>query len=195
LADELAGALGLPRLALAALPLIGFDPAGGCWTFPEVSAAGRVVGIVRRYRDGSKRAMAGSARGLTVPARWDERGTPVLVVEGQSDVLALSLCAVSAVGRPSNAGGVALLAELLAGWPPGREIVVMGENDRKADGRWPGRDGAVHVAEDLAARLWRRVAWALPPDGAKDVRAWILAQNPIPNVLDSWHDIGDKLWA
>ena len=193
LADELCERLGLPRVALHALPGIGHD--GDAWTFPEVDERGEIVGIVRRFPDGRKKAMPGSQRGLTIPAYWSERGTPLLIVEGQSDTLALSLCAVSCVGRPSNTGGADMLAALLADFPHDRPIIVMGEYDQKADGSWPGRDGAKRVAEELAEKLQRGIEWALPPDGAKDIRAWILSQAPIPNILDSWHQIGDLLWA
>ena len=195
LADELCEQLDLPRLALDALPGIGYALASAAWTFPEKDGTGRIVGIVRRYRDGSKRSMPGSQRGLTIPANWSERGTPLLIVEGQSDTLALSLCAVSCVGRPSNSGGVEMLGQLLSGFPSDRPIIVMGENDQKSDGLWPGKDGAVRVASALAERLGRRISWALPLDGAKDARSWILSRNPIPNILDSFHEIGDKLWA
>lgn len=193
LADELCIQLGLPRVALDALPGIGYDSASRAWTFPEMDGAGRIVGIVRRFRDGSKRTMPGSRRGLTVPANWSERGTPLFIMEGQSDALALSLCGVSAIGRPSNTGGGDLLAALLADFPLKRAVIVFGENDRKPDGLWPGKDGAIRVASGLAERLQRRVSWALPPDGAKDVRAWILFQKPISNILDSFHLLGEQL--
>jgi putative DNA primase/helicase len=194
LADELCERLGLPRLALDTLPLIGYDPASGAWTFPEKDGVGRIIGLVCRFRDGSKKAMPGSQRGLTVPVRWSERGTPLLIVEGQSDTLALSLCAVSAIGRPSNSGGVEMLAELLADFPLDRPVIVLGENDQKPDGKWPGKDGAIQVASALAEKLQRRISWTLPPDGAKDIRSWILSQKPISNILDSWHEIGEQLW-
>lgn len=192
LANELCGQLGLARVALDALPAIGYD--GEAWTFPEMDGDGRTIGIVRRFRDGGKKAMPGSRRGLTVPKDWSERGTPLFLVEGQSDTLALSLCAVSAIGRPSNTGGTNTLAALLADFPSDRPIVVMGENDRKPDGTWPGKDGAVRVASTLAERLSRPVHWTLPPDGAKDVREWILSQHPDPCVLDDWHLLGECLW-
>ena len=194
LADELCEQLALPRLALDSLPMIGYDLASGAWTFPEMDGTGRTIGIVRRYRDGSKKAMPSSQRGLTIPKHWRERETPVFIVEGQSDTLALSLCAVSCIGRPSNTGGAEMLAQLLAGFPSDRPVIVMAENDQKPDGLWPGKDGAVRVASALAERLHRPVFWALPPDGAKDIRAWILSQNPISNILDSWHLLGEQLW-
>jgi hypothetical protein len=195
LADELCEQLGLPRLALDALPLIGYDPAKRAWTFPEMDGAGRIIGIVHRFRAGSKKAMRGSRRGLTIPANWSERGTPLLIVEGQSDTLVLSLCATSCIGRPSNTGGAEMLAELLSDFPSDRLIIVMGENDQKPDGLWPGREGAKVIAEALAERLQRRIFWTLAPTGAKDIRDWILLQKPIPCILDSWHEIVEELWA
>ncbi|VTT96536.1 Marine sediment metagenome DNA, contig: S01H4_S12337 (Fragment) OS=marine sediment metagenome GN=S01H4_48694 PE=4 SV=1 [Gemmataceae bacterium] len=145
-----------------------------CWTFPECDGAGAVVGIVRRYAGPGKNkfTLPGSARGLTVPAGWPGAG-PVLVPEGASDVLALHLCGVTAVGRPSNTGGAEHLARLLAGLDPGRPVYVLGENDPKGDGSWPGREGAEAVAPRLAAALGRPVRVAFPPDGAKDCREWV----------------------
>ena len=147
LRGELAAALGLPASALAALPMLGWaaegphrEPRGPCWTFPEVDAAGNVVGVVCRYRDGRKKAWPGGGRGLTVPAGWHGGDGPVFLPEGPSDVLALA-AGLAAVGRPSNMGGVEGLAGLLCGLPAGRPIVALGENDAKQSGEWPGRDG------------------------------------------------------
>jgi len=97
----------------------------------------------------------------------------VLLVEGSSDALAATAAGLAAVGRPSDRGGVADLAALLRELPPARPLVVVGENDEKPDGTWPGRDGAEAVAAGLAHRLRRPVAWAMTPGGAKDVRDWL----------------------
>ena len=43
---------------------IGYDSQSRCWIFPEVTDAGLIVGLVRRYRDGQKRAMSGSMHRL-----------------------------------------------------------------------------------------------------------------------------------
>jgi len=80
---------------------------------------------------------------------------------------------LAGIGRPSAAGGAELLADLLSDTPDKRPIVVLGENDAKPDGKWPGRDGAKTVARKLARLLGRQVRWVLPPDFAKDVRAWL----------------------
>ena len=193
---ELARALGLPESVLGLLSGLGHlarDANGPCWTFPEVDAAGRVVGLTRRYRDGAKRALAGGRRGLTVPSGWQERPGPVYCPEGPSDTLALTALGLAAVGRPSNTGGVAELAMVLRPLPADRPIVVLGEFDPKPDGSWPGRDGARATAGRLARALGRSVLWALPPDGCKDVRAWALAQQLDPTLADGWSLAGERL--
>jgi len=78
------------------------------------------------------------------------------------------------VGRPSNVSGLDLLVKLLR--PHDNVIVVLGERDQKLDGRWPGLDGCKAIGLGLARRLRRRIVTRMPPDGAKDLRAWLNAQ-------------------
>lgn len=187
LRQELADSLRLPADALTSLR-IGWD--GTAWTFPECDGVGRVVGISRRFRDGSKVFHKGGVRGLTLPAGWEHSRGPLFVVEGPSDTLAMTHAGLCSVGRPSNSGGVDRLAVLLVRWPKDRGLVVVGENDRKADGSWPGRDGAVKVSSALVARLGRPVPIAFPPEGTKDVRQWLTADS-LTGVR--WPDRGLKL--
>lgn len=193
--DELAGRLRLPAAALDALPDLGVEgvgTAGRTFTFPECDGSGAVVGIGRRFPDGAKKHLPGGRRGLTRPAGWADRPGPVYLPEGPSDTLALTAAGLAAVGRPSNTGGVGHLAALLAGLDPAREVVVLGENDRKPGGQWPGRDGAERTAASLARTLGRPVRWALPPAGAKDARDWLTH----PDRGDTpWSDRGRALAA
>lgn len=202
---ELAHALGLPETALNCLN-IGFTdcaphknergrPLGACWTFPEVDAAGRVIGIICRYGDGTKRAWPGGKRGLTIPSGWAEHKGPVFLAEGASDVLALTALGLAAVGRPNNTGGVTYLTELLHDLPAEPEIVVLAEYDPKPDGTWPGRDGAKSLAHKLTEAFSSHVSWALPPDGAKDARTWVLSQNPDASCADAWNALGEQFLA
>jgi hypothetical protein len=198
---ELAGELGLPEAAFASLPLAGFSPTGfhkgyydrPCWTFPEYSAGGAVCGITCRYADRTKPAIPGGTRGLFIPEGWLGRNGAVFLPEGPSDTLALTALGLSAVGRPSNAAGVDQLASLLQGVAAERAIVVVGEYDPNDKGQWPGRDGATSTAARLTEALRRPVLWTLPPDKAKDVRAWALAQQLPAECLDSWLEAGDRL--
>jgi hypothetical protein len=201
--QELAEALGLRPDVLARLPLLGYSTRGHhtdrkdlpCWTMPEANPAGKVTGLVCRYQDGEKKAMTGSGRALVLLDRWDTGDGPVYAVEGHSDSLAMAALGLSVVGRPSNTGGVQHLAELLREQPAERDIIIVAEWDPKADGKWPGVDGAKSTAAALARQLGRPVKWALPPEGAKDVRKWLLSQNLPGDCLDAWHEAGAKLSA
>lgn len=144
------------------------------WVFPETDAAGVVVGYTLRYADGAKRNHG--RRGLSLTPAWLSAGAgdgAIYLVEGASDTLAMLSMGLAAVGRPSNTGGVDHLVDLLTSIDPHRRIVVVGENDAKADGTWPGREGAEATAAKLAARLARPVYVVLPPVGVKDARELI----------------------
>ncbi len=148
----------------------------GAFTFPERDGSGRIVGFSLRAPDGRKgfpSGKCGARRGLIIPATFAQRTGPgPFIVEGPSDVAAMETLGIAAVGRPSNSGGADDLAKLLRG----RGAVVLGENDQKPDGNWPGRDGAEAVARRIATAWQVEVVWTLPLEGAKDVRAWLQSQ-------------------
>lgn len=178
--EELANLLGVKAAALEMLN-VGWDHKSQCWTFPERNASGQIIGVCNRSLDGEKKRRAGGKAGLTYADNWDAGDHPVILVEGGSDTAALLGIGLPVVGRPSNRGGVDLLLELLGSVPPSREIIVIAEQDQKPDGRWPGRDGAISTAEQLSERLDRRISWSLPPDHAKDSRAWLNAMPQLPD--------------
>jgi hypothetical protein len=189
LRGKLAAALKLPAWAVCGA---GWIAGESCWTFPERDAGGRIIGINRRYRDGSKMVIGGGNRGLTILNGWDRAGT-IFLPEGASDTLTLAAMGLSALGRPSNTGGVKLLAELLRGFHD-RPVIVLGEHDAKPDGKWPGREGATSTAARLTAALGRPVAWALPANGSKDIRAWATA-NALDDSPESWAKLGETFAA
>jgi putative DNA primase/helicase len=88
---------------------------------------------------------------------------PVLVVEGQSDTAAAHDLGFGGVGKPSATGGMSFLADLLVG----RDVVVIGENDAGT-----GRLGMEKTYETLKSKC-KSVVKLLPPDGIKDLRAWV----------------------
>lgn len=179
--DALAGELNLPTTAFTVLQ-IGWWPdrrwwnpeteneegAPGCWTFPEYDARGQIIGIGLRWPGGRKGQMSGGRRGLTLPSGWCDSADPVIVVEGPSDVLAGRALGLNVIGRPSNSGG----AELLAQACRNRHTIVLGENDKKPDGRWPGREGVEAVARSLETAWNRPVPIAFPLSDIKDLRDW-----------------------
>jgi hypothetical protein len=162
---------------------VGWDHKSECWTVPEKDSRGEVIGINRRYRDGKKKAYARGKRGLyytglhlSLSADHSQAAGPILLPEGFSDVLVLEALGIPSIGRPSNAGGVELLLEILAPLATDRPIIVVAENDQKANGSWPGRDGAIGTTNELVQGLGRPVSYAFPAE-AKDIRDWFLAQN------------------
>ena len=60
---------------------------------------------------------------------WLNYSGPVFIVEGPSDVAAGITLGLCVVGRPSNIGGVDLLAQLLRNVH--RKIIVIAERDQK----------------------------------------------------------------
>ncbi len=150
----------------------GWD--GRAWVFPERNGEGLIVGVSRRFEDGTKRCATGSRRGLTYSDEWASNPGPALLVEGGSDVAAGITLGLAVIGRPSNVGGIDMLRVLLNG--NDKHVVVVGERDKKPDGRWPGMEGAKSVAMGLQKRLKRAVGCRLLP-GAKDLRAWLNAQS------------------
>ena len=162
----------------------GRDLHDGDWVYPMRDGSGQVIGVHRRLaqpytKDGKqvgKLTVPGSTSGLFfAPDAWSLGSGPVLLVEGMTDTASLMHARQAAVGRPSNLGGSDQLAVLLEQLRAERQILVVGENDQKPDGRWPGRDGAQQTAQRLADALDRPVLWALVPGPAKDAREHITA--------------------
>lgn len=191
--QELAAVLGVTATALEQLRVGPWGLKDGLhWLFPERDAAGKIIGLSRRYRNDDKRAWPCSDRGLIYCDNWQAFDGPVYLVEGPSDTAAMLSLGLCVVGRPSNTGGVDHLIELLTQLPSDRELIVLGENDRKSheslkpnakashradcegcSACWPGQFGSMQTANKLARQLNRRVEVMFPPDGAKDVREMV----------------------
>lgn len=170
--DQLAHMLGLPAEILKELEL-GWATDQNAWSTPERRANGDIVGLKMRGQVGDAKwyyDVGGKPHaGLVIPPGLFKLPDPVLIVEGWSDVAACHAVEVTAVGRPSDRGGIVELVKLLSG----RRVIVVGEFDAKQSGDWPGRDAAIAVADKLALSWNEPVRWALPPEKAKDCRVWV----------------------
>ncbi len=166
---KLAALAGQLHVTSGALVGIGVGWDGSEWTFPEQGCDRQITGFQRRSLMGKKSQIKGGHRGLILPG--SQPPGQILLVEGPSDVAACLTMGLPAIGRPSNTGGVAHLVHLMD-----RGVMVIGENDQKKDGRWPGRDGALKTAEALACAWDQTVHWAMVPAGFKDIRGWLVAQ-------------------
>lgn len=176
--SKLSESLGVSRESLEALRVgYGCDRNGREWSsWPSRDFKGNVVGLVRRYEDGSKKTLPGTKCGLFYPMERKGLKGPVLILEGGSDVAAAFSVGVPAIGRPSNTGGAEWIGEMLGK----KRKVVIGENDESPERRgrvstcpidcqgclncWPGMAGARMVAEKLKCNF------VLPPSEFKDFR-------------------------
>lgn len=171
LADELG-------VSVASLEKLGakWDAKSNSWQNPEFDSKRKTIGTSKRLFGGKKSFVSGGHRGLCFADGWENESGPVLIVEGLSDTASGITHGLCTIGRPSNGVPKGLQPELIAllrSIPTDRQIIVVAENDKDPDtDDWPGRDGAVSTAKFLAAELKRTVTWALPPDGAKDLRHW-----------------------
>ncbi len=181
---SLAAQLGVTAESLTRIGM-GWSSKKESYSFPERDAAGKVVGITYRSRNGETKAGKGGKRGLTIPSNVNELQRPMLIVEGATDTAACILLGIAVIGVPSAGGTRASTEELVTLLADEPEVIVVGENDTKSDGRWPGRDGAKKLAGNLTTLLEREVRWALVPDGVKDICAW----------LNSGQDSGELLVA
>ena len=196
--ESLAKRLGLPVAALDAIPLLGIRNytlgTFAEFTIPETDAERKIIGIATRTEakdnKADKKFVTGGKRGLTLPAETRERSGTAFVVEGPTDFLALTAAGLLAIGRPSCSGGAKHLADFFAEWVG--EFLIVGENDRKPNDDWPGRDGARSLAKILAEKLGRPVKWTMPPAEVKDVREWLTAE---AREEAPWQQRGEELAA
>ena len=133
------------------------------WTIPERNGRGEILGIAIRHekevtKNGQKTTKSfdtpGGHRGLCYRSGLnfdhEDFDGPLLLVEGFSDAAAACFVGIDALGRPASGGGLEHLVVACRGVPDGREIILCGENDEKENGDWPGRDGAVNLAQARA---------------------------------------------
>ena len=139
-----------------------------CWTFPMRNPQGGVVGIrLRPMNGGRKFCITGSKSGMFVPSGLTGKG-PLLIAEGDSDVLAAVDLRFDAIGRP----GCMACVDMTVRFCRGRDVAIVADNDPpQPDGRRPGLDGARRLANWLAL-VGPSVKIILPPEPFKDLRKW-----------------------
>jgi len=166
--EAIAKPLGLDAGALRRLG-VGLDPDSGASTWPELDAGRRVVGILRRFRDGSKKLRTGDKAGLFMPRDLplDLAGERLLVVEGGSDTAAGLGLGRWTVGRHAALAGLKDAARLVRTTTPTTVSIVA---DRDESGT--GLSSARRLADRLAPYCGD-VRVVETPEGVKDLRDWI----------------------
>ena len=145
---------------------VGYDTVQNCSTWPMRDASGRILGINRRFPDGSKRIYPGHRAGIYMPTCLlsDLSGLTLLVAEGGSDALAGLELGFQTVGRFSCTHGTGLLVKLVRRRRPAEVVIV-------ADADGPGQRGAEALAVALLPYV-ARLKLIKPPEPHKDMRTW-----------------------
>ncbi len=163
----LSGKLGVTIKSLLSLSA-GYSVQHRAYSFPMSDSRRRVHGLRLRTSDGRKFSVKGGREGLFIP----DYGAPVdlvfannrlLICEGPTDTAALFDLDFNVVGRPSCAGGVQLLVDLVCDWHPDDVAII-------ADADAPGQRGARYLASRLVGYVPGGVRIVTPP--AKDAREW-----------------------
>ena len=162
-AEELAERLALSPRSVIELARVERE---NCWTFPLSDAAGRIVGLNRRFPDGGKRIMPGHKAGLYLPVDLPVNfaDLTLVVCEGGSDTAAGLDLGFWAVGRFSCTHGADLLRRLLRDRQPGQVVIVADCDEHGA-----GQRGAADLGRGLLPYA-RTLKIVTPP--AKDLRCW-----------------------
>ncbi len=175
--EGLAARLGVSVEALEALNI---TRQGDRWRIPERNAQGEIIGYATRDDDGGKGFVKGGHRGLTLgwplpPYAGTSPAEPILVAEGMSCTAAGLTLGFTTIGRPSATGGAEHLRALLAD----RYVCIVAENDPA------GIAGADKIAAALAG-VARDVRGVIPPEGVKDLRAWLQAGLTREELVAKW---------
>jgi len=162
--ERLATSLGVSPGSLCRLGIAWAAP-HRAWAFPMCNGKRRPIGIRLRAESGRKWAIRGSHNGLFWPDHLGNGG-PLLLCEGPTDVAALLDLGYATIGRPSCAGAVDLVIEVVQGLRH-RDVVIVADADEQ------GLDGADRLARALT-EAGRRPKVIRPLQG-KDARAWVQA--------------------
>jgi DNA primase len=142
---------------------IGYDEEA--YTFPMRNAAGQVVGIQRRFPDGSKCCVEGSQLGLFIPRVL--KSNTIFICEGVSDAAAVYDLGFDAIGRPSCNSCEGMIVDWLNANEGVETVVIIPDNDLV------GQGGAKLLADLICTNTEKDVEVFEFNDTCKDIRAYI----------------------
>jgi hypothetical protein len=158
--NKLAASWGVLRAALEDYGVL-WSWKASAYTAPMRNGFGELIGVHRRYMDGSKRCCPGSRLGLFLPSFYS--GGPVVLCEGLSDTVCVAALGFCAVGRASAMSCMDHISVWVSQHRHHSEpVVVVADNDEV------GRKSAERIAGVLAMQ---GVATAVADTGQyKDAR-------------------------
>ena len=186
--EDLAAELGVSMAALRTLS-VGWSDQYGAWMFPMRNGKNEIVGYNRRFKDGSKKILAGTKAGLYIPQLDIQQ--PAFICEGGSDTAAPLDLGFFAIGRFNVSSGAQDLKQFFS---INRifKAVIVADNDslKNLNGRQarPGIEGALRLKKELGVSscVWQ------PPSPCKDVREFV-KRGGTKQLIES--DINKKVWS
>ena len=147
----------------------GWD--GEAYTFPVRNANDKIIGITRRWPDGTKGMVKGSQVGIYIPRlNWDNLET-LFICEGASDTATALDMGLSAIGRVSCQTGRDYIIKFCVKKKP-TQIVIVADNDKA------GISGAKILGVDISHGYKLFVVTCpiikviTPPANLSDLREW-----------------------
>ena len=145
------------------------------YTFPVRDSDDQIIGIQRRFPDGSKGMVKGSQIGIFIPRiYWDNLESdicPLFICEGVSDTATALDMGLCAIGRVSCSTGKEHIIKFCIKKRPTR-IIIVADNDEvgirgaKALGLWISQGYKLFSAPPPDIKI------ITPPTGSKDLRIW-----------------------
>jgi len=163
---------------------MGWD--GGAYTFPVRNSDDQIIGIQRRFPDGTKAMVSGSKLGIFIPRlNWSNLmndDCPLFICEGVSDLATALDMGLYAIGRANCQTGKGYIIKFCIKKRPQR-VVIIADNDEakiRPDGSvyYPGQEGAkalgLHLSQGHKLFTVTRpdIKVVVPPTGIKDLRQW-----------------------
>lgn len=155
------------------------------WTVPETDGYGNVIGLNRRYAPGvdgksEKKTRQDDKRGLTFVNAVFEQAVAenrVFFAEGATGPLACRRYRIPTMGIPGCGAGTGYIFTVLRRMAERGShplVTLIADNDAKESGLTGAkkqRQAIMDEFPDLCVRI------VMPPDGAKDMREWMLQNN------------------
>jgi hypothetical protein len=141
---------------------IGWDEEA--YTFPMYNSDEHIIGIQRRFPDGSKCCVEGSQLGLFIPRAL--KFNTLFICEGCSDAVAVYDLGFDAIGRPSCNSCVEIVCQWVGINEDIKHIIIIPDNDEV------GKDGAKELHKCLNMDFGE-ITDIFEYAGAKDIREYI----------------------
>jgi len=163
------------RVGTGALQAMQIGWSGRYFTFPVRNAEGKPIGLQRLFPDNSKKVVKHSQMGILIPRlNWDDLPDDwtLFICEGLSDTATAVDMGLRIIGRLTCGTGKDHIIKFCCKKKPS-QIVIVADNDdpgiagAKALGLW------ISQGYKLFTIPCPNIKVIVPPDGIKDLRAWV----------------------